>query len=317
MRTNVWLTLGGCVLILSACSTDVDNSCRCEGSVPDGTLSTACGTSQCVGGQLYDCTSANAATPTGRACDSTPCSYPAGQSVNQPCCTSNGIDACISGLFCAALDGHTTASCYFEMSRADGTSCTADDQCVSMSCNTTVGACRYEGLNCDRAIGCAPAGGMARACVSGSGGTNCLAVGDGSYNAVCMADSDCDAGLACDSAGRCVLDVSRSCTQDSECPMGFCFTTSVDTGGGNHHGFCTSPCNGTGGCPENFACLNTVGGSGCARQCTAPTDCPNQEVGCASLSAGITFCYVCHTDADCQSGLTCTRGTSGGGYCHP
>jgi len=96
--------------------------------------------------------------------------YPKSQTASEPCCPELGIDACGAGLFCAAFDGRTQATCYAENSRRNMETCTDDRHCVSSSCNTTVGKCRgmqYE--PCDPAIGCAPknAFGSALSCKAG------------------------------------------------------------------------------------------------------------------------------------------------------
>ena len=44
-------------------------SCRCVGRVAEGTLSVACGATQCLGGTLYACTAANTATVVGTSCE--------------------------------------------------------------------------------------------------------------------------------------------------------------------------------------------------------------------------------------------------------
>jgi hypothetical protein len=69
------------------------------------------------------------------------CTHPASQALSQACCTERGADACGAGLFCAAFDGRTQATCYAEGSRADGQTCTADIQCSGNSCNAS-GICK-------------------------------------------------------------------------------------------------------------------------------------------------------------------------------
>ena len=54
---------GGFLLLLAACDvTATVDQCRCEGAVPEGTLSVACGQTQCVGGTAgYLCLGDNSA----------------------------------------------------------------------------------------------------------------------------------------------------------------------------------------------------------------------------------------------------------------
>jgi hypothetical protein len=120
---------------------------------------------------------------------------PKSQPIFAPCCMTHGIDACGGGLFCAALDGRTQPTCYGERSRADLSTCTADLQCASGSCNTALGKCRsspYQG--CDRNIGCAPKpGGTVMNCYSK--GNTCQSARDqGSY---CDRTDECQTGLTC------------------------------------------------------------------------------------------------------------------------
>ena len=55
-----------------------EESCRCDGDVPEGRLQTACGTTQCVGNVTYRCTGANAAVPEGRCGEPAPNPRPPG-----------------------------------------------------------------------------------------------------------------------------------------------------------------------------------------------------------------------------------------------
>jgi hypothetical protein len=112
---------------------------------------------------------------------------------------AHGADACSAGFFCEAFDGRTVPVCYPNLSRLGGETCSADEQCLSMSCNTTVGACRAAGPeDCTAEIGCAPFGGIQRACATVAGVHACHAVGDGSLGALCGDDTHCNTGLTCD-----------------------------------------------------------------------------------------------------------------------
>jgi len=75
------------------------------------------------------------------ASDSCKSSYPASQSLSEPCCAERGADACGARLFCAAFDGRTQTTCYPERSRLDGETCTANAQCVGNACDPS-GVCK-------------------------------------------------------------------------------------------------------------------------------------------------------------------------------
>lgn len=132
------------------------------------------------------------------------CSQAASQPLSSPCCEALGVDACGAGLFCAAFDGRTQATCYPERSRADRAACTADVQCLSGSCNKEAGACRsMPRAACDVGSGCAsdPAG-KRWVCVEAV----CKQVGDGFVGEICGDGSDCRSDLCVSS--RCVM---RNC----------------------------------------------------------------------------------------------------------
>src|SRR5262245_16402672 len=84
-----------------------------------------------------------------------PCDLPRTQGPSQPCCTKYGIDACGASLFCAALDGRATATCYLEHSRLDSEECGEDRQCASRSCNPAQRKCRALPMTkCSAEVGC-------------------------------------------------------------------------------------------------------------------------------------------------------------------
>ncbi len=99
-------------------------------------------------------------------------SIPAVRTMSESCCADYGVDACGAGLFCAAFDGRTIATCYPLHSRASLDTCTADNQCQSGSCNLTTGRCRGGAYDaCTPATGCREAN---RSCIAVCPGyTNC------------------------------------------------------------------------------------------------------------------------------------------------
>lgn len=133
-------------------------------------------------------------------------SQPKSQPVSSPCCTGYGIDACGADLFCAAFDGRKQATCYPVHSRLAGETCTADDQCATLSCNTTAGKCKaLPGTKCDLSVGCAnDESGDRYEC---NASHECIDAGYGLVGQWCASSSDCQAnvGLECDTANaQCV-----------------------------------------------------------------------------------------------------------------
>lgn len=121
--------------------------------------------------------------------------------LSSPCCPSLGVDACGGGLFCAALDGRTVATCYPERSRADGASCTEDRQCTSGECNTglAIGKCKaMASAACNTTLGCARSpSGQRMVCAEssvGAGGLMCLPT-SGADDDPCETGADCSSGV--------------------------------------------------------------------------------------------------------------------------
>ena len=153
------------------------------------------------------------------------------QSVSQPCCLAQGIDACGANLFCAAFDGRKQPTCYVEHSRLDTAECTEDRQCMSGSCNVEQSKCRSTpGTMCSEAVGCATASGTRSVCVA----ARCTTT-DGKTGSPCAVEADCTSGT-CNAEHRCVGKAGATCTQGSsnECAAGLCCkgTTCADCRGG-------------------------------------------------------------------------------------
>lgn len=140
-------------------------------------------------------------------------SYPASQSLSAPCCTERGPDACGAGLFCAAFDGRTQATCYPDHARLGGESCTADVQCLGNACDAS-GVCKgAPGGKCSVALGCGKSldSDLQFYCdVTASGGPSCRACSQGSIDPVCGGSTK-DGGST--PPGKCV----PTCTIDADC----------------------------------------------------------------------------------------------------
>jgi hypothetical protein len=213
----------------------------------------------------------------------------ASRGASQPCCPSLGQDACGASLFCAAFDGRTEATCYAERSRADLTACSADIQCVSGACHTSLALCRSSlGLTCTLDVGCAPlpnaaktvcdphadVRGPALTCkeVLGTDGSACELATDcdsghcrdhtcasGANGAPCGAPADCDSGQ-CVSGGCSDGSMGGPCGSNADCAS----TAPHCVDGACHLGGFGDPCHAntdcspdnqckTAGCPDNGA----------------------------------------------------------------
>lgn len=139
------------------------------------------------------------------------------QTVSQPCCLANGVDACGANLFCAAFDGRKHPTCYLERSRADMAECSEDRQCTSGSCNVDSRKCRsMPGAVCTEAVGCATALAVKSVCVA----EKCTTT-DGKTGSPCAGDRDCTDGT-CSAAHRCIGKAGASCKSSDDCGEGLC-----------------------------------------------------------------------------------------------
>lgn len=142
---------------------------------------------------------------------------------SESCCPAYGIDACGAGLFCAAFDGRTIATCYVNNVRRASETCAADGHCLSGTCARS-GKCAA-GLadTCNSTDGCAPRGGKAYACADGE----CV-IADG--RPYCTTDQQCvaanDSRFECRS-GQCVdktlKNAGDACQSPTECVVPNCF----------------------------------------------------------------------------------------------
>jgi hypothetical protein len=172
---------------------------------------------------------ADVSAGTGHDDGSPSCDYDVTQGVSQPCCTEHGIDACGAGLFCAAFDGRTQATCYPEHSRGDLEECLSDVHCVSGECDEDAGVCRSSPLTaCDDAVGCArdPTG-RRYVCRPKDAGWVCDPIGDGEALDVCETNADCNSGSCNDEKKTCRSDWYDSCADDSDCINGTCMCESL------------------------------------------------------------------------------------------
>lgn len=198
---------------------------------------------------------------------------------------------CTGGTYCVVATG----SC--EPTLANGTACTAGNQCASGECVDGVccnGACR----------------GACEACANALTG-----VIDGTCSPVTAAtdpDDDCSASSAtscgttglCDGAGTCSLWASGTECGAASCAGGI--ATAADA------------CDGAGVCVDHglTACAPyTCSGTACRTTCTAPSDCAagNYCEGGACVPLR-TLGQVCASSASCGSGF-CVDGVCCNGAC--
>lgn len=122
--------LRACVLMITvacgtaACDGSSPPSCRCEGAVPGGTLSVACGGTQCLGGLGYRCTGINTAEAYPPACgialdDGGPGAC--GPATCGGCCSGTRCESGSTALLC----GTGGAAC---------TACRAREVCTGGAC---------------------------------------------------------------------------------------------------------------------------------------------------------------------------------------
>lgn len=198
---------------------------------------------------------ADAGTTDEPSCKTT---FPVTQPLSAPCCTEWGIDGCGAGLFCAALDGRTQATCYPVRSRRHRETCLADDNCVSEHCDADTKTCNLRpGTSCNPGDPCArDENGVPHTCLESRctptpcdpirqtgcaesetcdlvGETaGCRKVGPSKLGESCygLAGLPCARGLTC--GGTC----SRICSTEADCPN----RMSCHRSGPNPFGFCTN-----------------------------------------------------------------------------
>ena len=170
------------------------------------------------------------------------CAFDKVRSLSESCCESYGVDACGAGLFCAAFDGRSVATCYPDNVRVAGETCGADRHCLSDTCGTK-GLCAALATEpCEADWGCAPVKGERWVCVQ----KECRAVADG----YCETEADCTGGLVC-RGGLCrdpafAKYAGEACTESAplpECLSGRCFK-----------GTCQCDKESGAGCPDGNHC---------------------------------------------------------------
>lgn len=212
------------------------------------------------------------------------------------CCPTFGIDACGPGLFCAAFDGRAFAACYAEHARLDGETCTADIQCLSYRCNTSVGRCSASpNTTCSVELGCGP-GPSDNTFVCA--GARCVS-STGANGRPCGLDSDCQSRFCvneqCESGA-----LGAACGDVDDCVSRFCFSGECVSGGEG------SPCRNEDDCNDGYCiggrCASGDNGSACSRddQCTSEHCVDNT---CASGQQG----SECLGSDDCNTGLACAQ----------
>lgn len=234
--------------------------------------------------------------------DAGPCSFPVSQGLSEPCCTSFGIDACGAGLFCAAFDGRTQATCYGERTRNALETCTADNQCESGDCSATGVCAGLPGDRCTADSGCTSPVSGRWACDTRSAPSFCVEL-DGQNGAFCLAPSDCDSG---DCTGNtCRAGTDAFCNQNEECASNACVRQACSCSP-----FITASCPAQQHCrflpPDGTRCFRS-GPGGLGTPCEALEDCAAPYT-CAQLVSGSQ--PVCSEpcqppDHLCSSGATC------------
>jgi hypothetical protein len=179
-----------------------------------------------------------------------------------------GIDACGAGLFCAAFDGRTQATCYPERSRPDMEECAADAHCASGSCNTTVGRCQSSPFRpCEVGVGCADTDDGGFVCIDGE-----CDLTEGVMGSPCERDDDCDDGV-CDGSTCLGAEGSVGCTEDADCQSSLCceeqdYAMVCDPCGGGEAEGCIP---GVIECEAGLECCNLGWlGHACFATCAAP-----------------------------------------------
>lgn len=188
------------------------------------------------------------------------------QTVSQPCCLADGVDACGAMLFCAAFDGRTQPTCYLDHTRLDGTECSGDAQCASGTCNMKNKKCKsMPGATCNTTTGCAAYMAQKYICAAGKCTTT-----TGAPSSACETDSDCKNG-SCDPTSHCAGKTGATCHGQSDCSADLC-------------------CKGNG---SDMQCQDCRGGAG--DQCGAFFGDCRPGLSCCDLSGGALYCEAsCH-----------------------
>ena len=261
--------------------------------------------------------------------DPSACTVPRVQSVSEECCLAFGIDACGAGLFCAAFDGRTLATCYALGSRLAGQECTADEHCATGTCGPSGHCAATPGQPCTAADGCATVGTMHYLCIEGS-----CARTTGEVGSACLAASDCNAPYCVMS--RCTSgQVGADCGADPDCASAICYAAHCSAGD------TSSQCDTSADCADGLECPP----SGIVRMCrqAAPTSC-TADAECPRGGCYMGMCVThrfggaCDSMADCvplsasgdlrclngtcldplMSGQPCTSGDQcASGFCYP
>ncbi len=193
--------------------------------------------------------------------DASTCTAPASQALGQPCCEELLSRACAAGLFCAAFDGATDATCHDIGARAEGETCTEDLQCRGQSCPASTGVCGP---------------GQGSPCFAG--GAAC-ASDDGSP-LVCDAMTGTCQPPTTQPPRACDLATHQGCGAGQSCVI--LFTPSVDvacgpTGRTGEGQMCSSAFE----CQRGLSCLSAMGG--CIPPCSATLACP-MGMHCVTVS---------------------------------
>ncbi len=193
----------------------------------------------------------------------TGCTYAKVQTLGAGCCQSHGPDACGAGLFCAAYDGRTIATCYANRSREAGQTCKSGLECLSSSCGASGLCAALPNMACEPAWGCATIEGVQSVCAGKlchpivRGGDYCLVQTDCATDKLCQ-DNLCATPKATKLAGVTAL-IAAEC-KSGQLRNGVCLC-STGTQAGCRHETCVDD-----GTRRNtgVSCkATTVNGAGC------------------------------------------------------
>ena len=215
-------------------------------------VSGACGTTPPTGSGTSGAPASGGEADAGATDASCTGAFPVSQPLSAPCCTEWGIDACGAGLFCAALDGRTQATCYPERSRRHREGCLADNQCVSEHCHPVTKTCSLPpGASCNQGDPCdRDDKGVPHECVE----SRCTATPcDPIYQTGCAESETCDlveATAGCRKAGPSKLGEPCSDLMGAECVRGL-----------TCYGVCRRICSSDADCPGESYCIKLAANS--------------------------------------------------------
>ncbi|MBI5510410.1 MAG: hypothetical protein HY903_16765 [Deltaproteobacteria bacterium] len=241
--------------------------------------------------------------------------------LSELCCPQLGIDACGAGLFCAAFDGRTVATCYPEGARQAGEACLENRHCASGGCAAS-GVCQSVPFqSCSPDVGCHNPQGALEIWICAEQSNQCIK-GGVAVGGHCGEDAVCASGRCADATcvsgergDRCVDNAdcaSGNCGGLSTCELPLCRSAAdCDTAGGCVGGRCTDgaahdPCVNNDDCAAPLTCHDRYCSYGqVGDPCTVDHQCSQGCLGgqCVAQALGA----ACDSDPDCTAG-SCLSG---------